>query len=140
MGFLDTITGLAGQAMSSAQSSKDGGNPLLTGVLGMLQNHEGGLGGLVEKFKEKGLGDIAASWIGTGENLPITAEQLKGVLGNETLGQMASQLGVSGDQLSGQLSGLLPQIIDKLTPNGQVAGGGFDLGQAMGMLQGFLKK
>ena len=140
MGFLDTITGLAGQAMSSAQSSKNGGNPLLTGVLGMLQNHEGGLGGLVEKFKEKGLGDIAASWIGTGENLPITAEQLKGVLGNETLGQMASQLGVSGDQLSAQLSGLLPQIIDKLTPNGQVAGGGFDLGQAMGMLQGFLKK
>ena len=140
MGFLDTITGLAGQAMSSAQSSKTGGNPLLTGVLGMLQNHEGGLGGLVEKFKEKGLGDIAASWIGTGENLPITAEQLKGVLGNETLGQMASQLGVSGDQLSAQLSGLLPQIIDKLTPNGQVAGGGFDLGQAMGMLQGFLKK
>ena len=140
MGFLDTITGLAGQAMSSAQSSKNGGNPLLTGVLGMLQNHEGGLGGLVEKFKEKGLGDIAASWIGTGENLPITAEQLKGVLGNETLGQMASQLGVSGDQLSGQLSGLLPQIIDKLTPNGQVAGGGFDLDQAMGMLQGFLKK
>ena len=140
MGFLDTITGLAGQAMSSAQSSKDGGNPLLTGVLGMLQNHEGGVGGLVEKFKEKGLGDIAASWIGTGENLPITAEQLKGVLGNETLGQMASQLGVSGDQLSGQLSGLLPQIIDKLTPNGQVAGGGFDLSQAMGMLQGFLKK
>ena len=140
MGFLDTITGLAGQATSSAQSSKNGGNPLLTGVLGMLQNHEGGLGGLVEKFKEKGLGDIAASWIGTGENLPITAEQLKGVLGNETLGQMASQLGVSGDQLSAQLSGLLPQIIDKLTPNGQVAGGGFDLGQAMGMLQGFLKK
>ena len=140
MGFLDTITGLAGQAMSSAQSSKDGGNPLLTGVLGMLQNHEGGVGGLVEKFKEKGLGDIAASWIGSGENLPITAEQLKGVLGNETLGQMASQLGVSGDQLSGQLSGLLPQIIDKLTPNGQVAGGGFDLSQAMGMLQGFLKK
>ena len=140
MGLLDTITGLAGQAMSSAQSSKNGGNPLLTGVLGMLQNHEGGLGGLVEKFKEKGLGDIAASWIGTGENLPITAEQLKGVLGNETLGQMASQLGVSGDQLSGQLSGLLPQIIDKLTPNGQVAGGGFDLSQAMGMLQGFLKK
>ena len=140
MGFLDTITGLAGQAMSSAQSSKNGGNPLLTGVLGMLQNHEGGLGGLVEKFKEKGLGDIAASWIGTGENLPITAEQLKGVLGNETLGQMASQLGVSGDQLSAQLSGLLPQIIDKLTPNGHVAGGGFDLGQAMGMLQGFLKK
>ena len=140
MGFLDTITGLAGQAMSSAQSSKNGGNPLLTGVLGMLQNHEGGLGGLVEKFKEKGLGDIAATWIGTGENLPITAEQLKGILGNETLGQMASQLGVSGDQLSAQLSGLLPQIIDKLTPNGQVAGGGFDLGQAMGMLQGFLKK
>ena len=140
MGLLDTITGLAGQALSSAQSSKGGDNPLLSGVLSLLQNHEGGLGGLIEKFKEHGLGDAAASWVGNGENLPITADQLKGVLGNETLGQMASQLGVSHEQLSGQLAGLLPQVIDKLTPHGEVTSGGFDFSQALGMLQGFLKK
>ena len=136
MGFLDSIAGLAGQAMSSGQ----GNHPLLQGVLGMLQNQEGGVAGLVQQFKDKGLGDIAASWVGTGENLPISADQLKGVLGNETLGQMASQLGVSNDQLSGQLSSLLPQVIDKLTPNGTAAGGGFDASAALGMLQGFLKK
>lgn len=136
MGLLDSIAGLAGQAMSSNQ----GGNPLVQGVLGMLQSHEGGLSGLIDKFKENGLGEIASSWVGTGENLPISADQLKGVLGNETLGQMASQLGISGDQLSGQLSGLLPQIIDKLTPDGEVASGGFDATQALGMLQSFLKK
>lgn len=136
MGLLDSIAGLAGQAMSSGQ----GNHPLLQGVLGMLQNHEGGVAGLVQKFQENGLGEIASSWVGTGENLPISAEQLKGVLGNETIGQMASQLGVSNDQLSGQLSGLLPQIIDKLTPNGEVSSGGFDVSQALGMLQGLLNK
>jgi uncharacterized protein YidB (DUF937 family) len=136
MGLLDSITGMASQALSSGQ----GNHPLLQGVLGLLQNHEGGVAGLVQQFKDKGLGEVAASWVGTGENLPISAEQLKGVLGNETLGQMAAQLGVSGDQLSSQLSGLLPQVIDKLTPNGEVAGGGFDATQALGMLQGLLKK
>ncbi len=136
MGFLDSIAGMANQALSSGQ----GGHPLLQGVLDLLQKHDGGVAGLVQQFKDKGLGEVAASWVGTGENLPISAEQLKGVLGNETLGQMAAQLGVSNDQLSSQLSGLLPQVIDKLTPNGEVAGGGFDATQALGMLQGFLKK
>lgn len=136
MGLLDSIAGMASQALSSGQ----GNHSLLQGVLGLLQNHEGGVAGLVQQFKDKGLGEVAASWVGTGENLPISAEQLKGVLGNETLGQMAAQLGVSGDQLSSQLSGLLPQVIDKLTPNGEVAGGGFDASQALGMLQGLLKK
>lgn len=136
MGLLDSITGMAHQALSSGQ----GNHPLLQGVLGLSQKHEGGVAGLVQQFKDKGLGDVAASWVGTGENLPISAEQLKGVLGNETLGQMAAQLGVSGDQLSSQLSGLLPQVIDKLSPNGEVAGGGFDAAQALGMLQGLLKK
>ena len=136
MGLLDSITGMANQALSSGQ----GNHPLLQGVLGLLQKHEGGVAGLVQQFKDKGLGDVAASWVGTGENLPISAEQLKGVLGNETLGQMAAQLGVSGDQLSSQLSGLLPQVIDKLSPNGEVASGGFDAAQVLGMLQGLLKK
>ncbi len=135
MGLLDSIAGMATQALSSG----GGNHPLLQSVLGMLQNQEGGVASLVQQFRDKGLGDVAASWVGTGENLPISADQLKGVLGNETLGQMAAQLGVSNDQLSSQLSGLLPQIVDKLTPNGEV-GGGFDASQALGMLQGLLKK
>ena len=132
MGLLDTLTGLAGQALSSGGNS----NPLLTGVLGMLQNHEGGIGGLVQAFQQKGLGDVAASWVGKGENLPISGEQLQSVLGSDMVSGLASKFGISQDQIAQ----LLPQVVDQLTPNGQVEAGGFDASQAMGMLQGWFNK
>jgi uncharacterized protein YidB (DUF937 family) len=137
MGLLDSIVGMAGQALSS----KTADNPLLGSVLGMLQNQEGGLSGLVAQFQEKGLGDIASSWVGKGENMPISADQLQSVLGGDKLGEMASQLGISPDALSGQLSEMLPGVVDKLTPNGAVeGGGGFDASSAISMLQGMFKK
>lgn len=135
MGLLDSLVQVAGQALSSGQ----GRSALIEGVLGMLQNQPGGLGGLVQAFQNKGLGDIASSWVGTGQNLPISAEQLQGVLGNEAIGALAGKFGISTDQMSGQLSDLLPQVVDKLTPNGQVEGGA-DLSGALGMLQGLLGK
>ncbi|MFN0161257.1 MAG: YidB family protein [Burkholderiales bacterium] len=135
MGLLDSLVQVAGQALSSGQ----GKNALLESVLGMLQNQPGGLGGLVQSFQNKGLGEIAASWVGTGQNLPISAEQLQGVLGNDTIGALAGKFGLSTDQMSGQLSDLLPQVVDKLTPNGQVEGG-MDMSGALGMLQGLMGK
>ena len=132
MGLLDTLTGLAGQALSSGGNS----NPLLSGVLGMLQNHEGGVGGLVQAFAQKGLGEVAASWVGKGENLPISGDQLQSVLGSDMVSGLASKFGISQDQIAQ----MLPQVVDKLTPNGQVEGGGFDASQAMGMLQGLFNK
>jgi uncharacterized protein YidB (DUF937 family) len=100
----------------------------------------GGLQGLIAKFQQGGLGDIVSSWVGKGENLPISAEQLSGVLGNDTLQGLASQFGVNTQDLAGQLSSVLPGLVDKLTPDGEVptagAGNGGDL---MGMLGGFLK-
>ncbi len=132
MGLFDSIAGMAGQALSSGNSS----NPLLQDVLGMLQNHPGGIGGLVEQFQSKGLGDIASSWVGRGENLPISADQLQGVLGSDMVAGLAAKFGVSQDQIAQ----MLPQVVDKLTPNGQVESGGFDAAGAMGMLQGFFKK
>ena len=137
MGLLDSLTQIAGQAMSSGQ----GQNPLLQVLLSMVQNHQGGLGGLVQAFQNKGLGDVAASWVGRGENLPIAADQLQGVLGSDMVGGLAAKFGMSSEQLSGQLSQMLPQVVDKLTPNGEVENdGGLDMGKAMGMLQGLFNR
>lgn len=132
MGLLDSIAGLAGQALSSGS----GNGSLMQGVLGMLQNQEGGIGGLVQQFKDKGLGDIASSWVGKGENLPISGEQLQGVLGSDVVSGMAAKFGISQDQIAQ----FLPQVVDKLTPNGEVEAGGIDASKALGMLQGLFNK
>jgi uncharacterized protein YidB (DUF937 family) len=110
---------------------------------GLLANNSelGGLSGLVDKFKQNGMGDIVGSWIGTGQNLPISADQIASAFGSGTLGNIASQLGLDPAQVSGQLAQMLPGIIDKLTPNGALPEGG--LGQPadlMGMLGGLLNK
>lgn len=137
MGLLDSLTQIAGQAMSSGQ----GQNSLLQVVLGMVQNQQGGLGGLVQAFQNKGLGEVAASWVGKGENMPISGDQLQSVLGSDLVSGLASKFGMSSEQLSGQLSQMLPRVVDKLTPNGEVeSDGGLDMGKAMGMLQGLFNK
>ena len=137
MGLLDSLTQIAGQAMSSGQ----GQNSLLQVVLGMVQNQQGGLGGLVQAFRNKGLGEVAASWVGKGENMPISGDQLQSVLGSDMVSGLASKFGMSSEQLSGQLSQMLPQVVDKLTPNGEVeSDGGLDMGKAMGVLQGLFNK
>ena len=81
----------------------------------------GGLGNLTDMLSQLGLGDQVKSWVGTGENLPVTAEQIQNSLGqNGTLGQIASQAGVSETEAAGGLAELLPGLINKLTPNGQI--------------------
>jgi uncharacterized protein YidB (DUF937 family) len=151
MGLLDTVIGALGQGQGLGGGGGQG--ELLNMVVGMLTQGggaaggaggtAGGLGGLiglVEKFHQGGLGDIASSWVGTGENLPVTPDQLGGVLGHDTVSAMASQLGLNHGDLLGQLSHLLPQVVDKLTPNGQLpaAGGAGGLGDLAGMLGGLL--
>jgi uncharacterized protein YidB (DUF937 family) len=71
----------------------------------------GGLSGLIQTFNSKGLGNVISSWVGTGENLPISGQQIQ---------QMAEKLGTSKEEVSGGLASLLPQLVDKLTPNGSV--------------------
>ena len=138
MGLLDSISQIAGQALASSGNGQSG---LLQGILGMVSQQPGGLAGLIQAFQSKGLGDVAASWVGTGANLPISPDQLQNVLGSDAVSSLASKFGLSSEDVSGRLSELLPQVVDKLTPNGQVEdGASLDMGKALGMLQGMFNK
>ena len=115
MGLLDEIMQVAGVGAGGRQANMVGA------VMEMLQDGQGGgLTGLVEAFQSKGLGDIVSSWVGTGQNLPISAAQMQSVLGNEYVQQLAAKVGLSSDKAGSTLAGLLPLIVDKLTPNGQL--------------------
>ena len=96
----------------------------------------GGLQGLIQSFQQGGLGDIVNSWVSTGQNLPISAEQIQGMLGNSGLGNLVSQLGMNSEQASGGLAAMLPQLIDSLTPNGEVPQGNDLMAQGMELLKG----
>lgn len=141
MGLLDQ---LAGQVLGSLAGGAQGGgqSPLIQLVLNLIQNSEGGLGGLLSKLNQAGLGEQVASWVGTGQNLPVSADQLGQVLGGSGgLGDIAAQLGLPQEAVAGQLAQLLPQVIDSLTPNGQVPDAGADLfGQGLSALGGLLGK
>ncbi len=115
MGLLDD---LENKAISSVTGG--GSNPLATQVLQMIQQQPGGLSGLVQSFHDKGLGGLAASWVGTGQNLPISADQIQHVLGSTQVQALAAKAGISPEVASSQLAQLLPTLVDKLTPNGQM--------------------
>lgn len=150
MGLLDTVLGAAGAILGGQQQPQQGslGNlgslgallPIVAGMLGNDSQH-GGLGGLLDKFNQAGLGDAAKSWVGTGENTPISGDQLGQVLGNDTIADIASKLGLSHGDTAGSLAQMLPGIIDKLTPHGQAPAGGLgNSGDLIGMLGGLLNK
>jgi uncharacterized protein YidB (DUF937 family) len=121
MGILDEMAkGLLGKVLRGGSSQ----NPLMDIVLGLITNPQtGGLQGLIQTFKEKGLGDAVSSWISTGENQPVSGDQIQHALGGNFIQQIAEQLGSSKSEVSGSLSNLLPQIIDKLTPSGTLPEG-----------------
>lgn len=145
MGLLD-----AAMSMFGGQSpSSDPKAALLQAALSMLTNNQGGqgggLGGLLNQFNQAGLGNIVSSWVGTGENQPISAQQIQDALGNSHLGQLAESAGLSQSDAAQHLSELLPGLIDKLTPNGQLpesgSGGGFgDLSNIASILGQFTAK
>ena len=131
MGLLDTI---AGQVLGGG-----GKSDLLNAVMGLIGNQQaGGLGGLVQQFAGKGLGDIVNSWVGTGQNMPITPEQIRQGLGSDTLKQLASKAGLSSEDVTSQLSRLLPNVVDKLTPDGQLPTGDI-MSKGIDLLKGMMK-
>lgn len=118
MGLLDDVLGMAGMG-NSAQSQQHAG--ALSMILNYINSPEvGGIAGLQKMFQEKGLGDVISSWIGTGQNLPISADQLQNVLEGGALQNMASKSGMDLSQLAGIFAHLMPHAVDQMTPNGQV--------------------
>lgn len=117
MGLLDELAGgLAGKLFGGGDKNK-----LFEGIMGLINNPQtGGLSGLAQMFKDKGLGDAISSWISTGKNLPVSANEIKQVLGADQIQQISKNAGVSQEEASKGLAGLLPEIIDKLTPEGKV--------------------
>jgi uncharacterized protein YidB (DUF937 family) len=107
------LKGLAGQ-----QQGQAGGG--LGGILGQVLGNTdlGSLGGLLDQLQKSGLGPQVSSWLGNGANLPISVDQLRQALGDDTVRQVATSLGIPVDQLLGQLSQHLPAAVDKLSPNG----------------------
>lgn len=128
MGILDTISSLFG-GKSGASSGIAGS---LLDLVGGGQG--GGLAGLVQTFQQNGLGKIVDSWVGTGQNLPVSAAQIQQVLGPK-IQSMAQQHGMSTDAVSQAVSQLLPNLVDQLTPNGKLPQGGDALAQGLSALR-----
>lgn len=129
MGLFDSLAGsmmgkLGGEKGAIAQVAID------------LFNQNGGLPGVLEKFKAAGFNAEVTSWVGKGENLPISAAQIVQVLGSSTIQTAANKLGISADEISAKIAEYLPQVVDRMTPNGEV---NKDSGNLMATLLGMLK-
>lgn len=103
----------------------------IMGVVSQLLEQTGGMNQMVEKFNSAGLGNVVQSWVSQGQNLPISADQIAKVFGNEQIGQIASQFNMNGSDLGKTLAGLLPQVVDKLTPTGQVTNSSVSMTQLL---------
>jgi uncharacterized protein YidB (DUF937 family) len=115
MGFLDSIL----SAVSGRGDTSSEGNQLL-GVLSGLLAQSGGLQGLASKFSQSGQGDAFSSWVGMGENQPVSSNQIQEALGSDQIRAIATKMGVDPNLASQFLAEYLPKIVDKLTPTGKV--------------------
>lgn len=126
--------------LMSAVGGHAGGNDVLGLVESIMgQGAAGGVGGLVDAFQKGGLGELAQSWVGHGDNLPVSADQIQAVLGSGVIGQFAEKLGVDPQMGAAKLAEILPGLVDHLTPGGQLPTEGLP-GAVGDLLGGFLKK
>ena len=110
-------SGVLFRASGTGQTASAGSQPTSgEGAGGLL----GGLSGLLNKLEEGGLGNATNSWVGSGQNQPVSPGQLGSALGSNIVKALAQKSGLSEDELTKQLSQVLPGIVDKLTPNGRL--------------------
>ena len=135
MGLLDGLIGnVLGSALGGSQrqdplgqilgglggaSRGQSGNLLLQAALLLLQQN-GGLEGVLGRFRQGGLGQQADSWVGTGQNMNISPNELQQIFGSSTLRDLASQLGLPQEQTGSTMAQVLPELINQMTPQGQV--------------------
>ncbi|AEC22157.1 hypothetical protein PT7_3617 [Pusillimonas sp. T7-7] len=136
MGLLDSIVSAVGG--DNTQGSAQAG--LLPALMELVNNYPGGLSGLIQKFQEAGLGGVAASWVGDGPNEAVTPGQLQSVLGEDMVSQLAQRSGQDSSSVLGALSGLLPNLVDQATPNGEASLQSGQNNSLLGGLSGMLGK
>ncbi len=131
MGLLDSVIGslMGGGAGGTASpmggvlsSLLGGGGQAGGGMAGQSMGAMGGggLGGLVSQFEQAGLGHVAQSWVGNGQNQPVSPQQLQSVFGENQVQSMASQAGMQPQDFLSQLSQHLPNAVHGMTPGGQL--------------------
>jgi uncharacterized protein YidB (DUF937 family) len=116
MSFLDQVVG----ELSGKMSGTNAPPGLVGSLMNMVNSRPGGLAGLVQQFENSGMKETVATWVGTGPNKPISAEQIQQVLGNQKLQELAAQHGLNLQEISSHVAQILPQLVDKLTPNGTI--------------------
>lgn len=124
MGLIDDIgRQVLGNAIGVEAAGAPGGqvNWLQMGIA--LLDKVGGIDGLMKRFSDKGFGDLIASWVGTGKNLPISADQILAALGKKNVTEVAKEAGTDAATVAEGLAKVLPGLVDKLTPKGESVGG-----------------
>ncbi len=135
MGIFDTLKGVASSALGADQHSA-----LANAATSVLGGQSGGLGGLVAQLSQAGLGQAVNSWVGTGPNNPVTGDQLHQALGGDVVSQIAQKAGISPEIAKAGLAVVLPILIDKATPKGQIPAGGGSLTDGLGGLVAMLRQ
>ncbi len=135
MGLLANMANaIVTKAMGSSGSTEQ--TNFLSGILSFINHPEiGGVGGLVDKFKQAGLGNMASAWVGNGPNPPVTPDQLKQVFSSDQLKAFAQKLGINPDEATSHLADLLPHVVDHLTPDGKIPASGIDMSTALESLK-----
>jgi uncharacterized protein YidB (DUF937 family) len=113
MSIFESLKAVAAQAVDIVQN-----NPQIIEGIKKIIEENGGVSGVVQKFKDKGFSDVASSWVGTGENASIGADDVLKVLGKDSVSELASKVGMDTDTTAGLVSNLLPIVVDKLSPDG----------------------
>jgi uncharacterized protein YidB (DUF937 family) len=133
MGLLESIEGAIRSKSGRPPEQQPG---FLGSICDLITNSQtGGLQGLVEKFKTAGLGQIADGWVAKGPNPPVTSDQLHKVFSPDQLKGFAQKLGIDADMATKHLSDMLPEVVDKLTPDGKLPAGGIDCSSALAQLK-----
>lgn len=136
MSLLDTLASMAGGG-----SQEGGSASMLPALIEQLNKYPGGLSGLIESFQKGGLSEVVASWVGTGQNMPVSADQLGSVLDPGVVNELAAKTGQDSNAVLGSLASLLPQLVDKATPEGSVpATTDFNPADVLASLSGLLDK
>ena len=126
MGFWDEVVRVTGDAAGGTGNVPAPVAPAMSAslvreaVAMLADGGAGGLAGLVQRFERQGLGQVIASWLGPGENLPISGPQLRAVLGEPRLSRAAERLALPPAAAASTLAAVLPAVVDRLSPQGRL--------------------